>query len=263
MIADLHCDLLSYLIGNTSRTPLDLASRAAFPQMEQGGVKFQTLAVFTDGGKTAKEQASKQVDAFTSLLSTYAASYRHFDPKRLPSPSDPKVSIALAIENASGLIGEEEPLENAFSRLQEFQEKAGPILYISLTWNHENRFGGGNLAKKGLTRDGELLLEYLNKTNILIDLSHTSDALADGIFNHIEKKGLTLTPIASHSNFRSIQDQKRNLLDLHAKEIFRRGGVVGINFVKAFLGKTIPEAFQRHIEYGRFLGEQGANLLWG
>ena len=50
-VADFHCDLLSYLAEDAKRTPHDLASRASIPQLQAGGVKLQTLAIFT---KTAR-----------------------------------------------------------------------------------------------------------------------------------------------------------------------------------------------------------------
>ena len=71
---------------------------------------------------------------------------------------------------------------------------------------------------------------------IAIDLSHTSDFLAHDILNYIDKMGLNVRTIASHSNFRKIAEVVRNLTDEIAKEILKRGGVIGFNLFKSFVG---------------------------
>lgn len=228
-IADLHCDLLSYLAEVPKRTLYDPESRCSMPLLKEGGVVFQTMAVFTETKAGSVECAERQISAFKSL------------PFELDG--------ALAIENASGILEEDEDFEKGLERLRGI----GPFLYISLTWNNENRFGGGNAAQIGLKRDGELLLEYLNGKGHCIDLSHTSDALAHDILNYIDKKSLDVIPIASHSNFRAITDVPRNLPDEIARELIRRKGLIGINFVRHFIGKT-PSDFLRHIEHALSLG---------
>ena len=41
---------------------------------------------------------------------------------------------------------------------------------------------------------------------------------------------------ATHSNLRALCDHPRNLTDAQAREIFRRGGIVGLNLYPPFLG---------------------------
>jgi len=173
-----------------------------------------------------------------------------------------KVHFILAIENASGLLEENENFTQIYSRVD-----AQDWLYISLTWNEENRFGGGNHTNVGLKRDGEHLLEYMDGKQIAIDLSHTSVALANDILNHIHKKNLKLIPIASHSNFRQVLDHRRNLPDAIAKEILALGGIIGINFIRPFIGEKGGD-FISHIEHAFTLGAQdqlclGADFFGG
>lgn len=216
-------------------------------------MRFQTLAVYTETGKNAVALAEKQFTIFRTLPTIYPDDFQHVKAYQLPKDNG-KVHIMAAIENASGLCTETEPLERAFSRFDKYRETAGPLLYISFTWNHENRFGGGNQSKKGLKDDGKRLLDYLDGTQIAIDLSHTSDALAHDIIDYIEAKNLKITPIASHSNFRKITKVARNLPDELAKEIIKRGGVIGLNLVKSFIGKNFEQDLTRHVDYMRSLG---------
>lgn len=246
-IADLHCDLLCYLADDLNRTALSDEVRCSVSQLKKGNVSFQTMAIFTETGKCSVASAQKQLDIFSSLPSLYPETFTL-------EKREGKVQIAAAIENASGLCSEEEPLEMAFKRFESFQERNRQILYVSLTWNQENRFAGGNATQIGLKRDGELFLEYLNGKKTAIDLSHTSDETAYDILNYINKRGLEVIPIASHSNFRTITPVPRNLPDALAKEILKKGGVIGLNFFKAFVGRDVPEDFIRQVEHARSLG---------
>lgn len=133
-----------------------------------------------------------------------------------------KIGIIPAIENASAICNEKEDLSIALERLTALQRRIGKLLYVSLTWNHENRFGGGNHTEKGLKNDGKLLVDYLCHKGIALDFSHASDYLAYDLLNYIEKKGLRLPLLASHSNMRSIADFPRNLPDEIAKEIIKK-----------------------------------------
>lgn len=248
-IADLHCDLLSFLTEEQGKVDDPLA-KCSYPQLKAGGVFLQTMAIFVDESAQATLSFQRQVDAFLNLPTLHPTCFCHLTKLEIPTQKE-QVYILPAIENASGLCAPEENLDLCFRRFDEFRETSpSPILYISLTWNHENRFGGGSRSKAGLKPDGEHLLEYLSDKQIAVDLSHATDALVDGIFNHIDKKGLNLIPIASHSNFREICNQERNLPDAFAKEIARRGGVIGLNFVKHFIGKD----FAAHLEHAKKLG---------
>lgn len=253
MIGDLHCDLLSYLAEKDTRTIHDAVCRCSLPQLKKGEVAYQTLAIYAPTGKNSVSFAHQQLQIFQSLLEDHPETFQKVKPPQI-SLNSSRILLAAAIENASGLCDETEPLDNCFKRFDQFCTFADPIIYIGMTWNHENRFGGGNLTQIGLKRDGELLLEYMDKRAVCIDLSHASDPLVYDILHYIDKKGLNVRPIASHSNFRTIADQPRNLPDELAKEIVKRGGIIGFNLFKSFVGRTFPDDFLRQAEYAKSLG---------
>lgn len=234
-VADFHCDLLSYLAEDVSHTAHDPISRASIPLLQAGGVGLQTLAIFTKTEKGSVEKGSKQAEFFFQLSQKYPV-------------FDKEIKTVLSIENASGFCDENEPLEKGIERLDGWLKKAGKIAYISLTWNGENRFGGGNATQVGLKPDGLKLLRWMAEKKIPIDLSHTSDRLAEDILEE------SITPVASHSNFRAIANHPRNLPDEIAREIGARGGVIGLNFVRVFLGSRGSEDFIRQLEHAEKLG---------
>src|SRR5690606_31012676 len=131
-----------------------------------------------------------------------------------------------------------------------------------MTHHGENRFGGGNYTNAGHKEDGKKLLDYINGKHICIDLSHTIDALADDMLNYIHLKRLNIIPIASHCNFTARRDHPRNLRDETAKEIYAMGGLIGINFVRAFVDNDKADTLLDHIEYGLKLGGE-SKLTFG
>src|SRR5580692_1121263 len=155
-VADLHCDLLSFLAEDDSRTAHDPASRASIPLLKEGGVGFQTLAIFTKTEKTSAQQGVKQAEVFFKLSKKYPV-------------FGSEIKTMVSIENASGFCDETESLAKGLERLESWLEKVGRIAYISLTWNEENRFGGGNASKAGLKNDGKQLLQWMSGKKIAID----------------------------------------------------------------------------------------------
>lgn len=177
----------------------------------------------------------------------------------------PAITTLLAIENASGLCDEVEPLELCFERLKGLSLEGNSPLYIGLTWNEENRFGGGASAQAvGLKQDGKALLDFMHQKGIALDFSHASDRLVTESLSYIDRRNLDISVMASHSNFRSVQPAARNLPDELALEIARRGGVIGINFYMAFVGEEREgsRAFLKHLEQAIHLGI-ASNLSFG
>lgn len=247
-VVDLHCDLLTYLETKKGRTPLEDASRCSYPQLQKGNVLLQTMAIFTITKPGSSKTAEAQVSFFEKMLQEYP---QHFE---VPTSSSferkqDKVYVLAAFENAAGFCEEDEPLKEGLNRLDRFLDKLGKILYIGLTWDGENRFGGGVGANVGLKEDGKILLEHLHKKKIAVDLSHTSDALAYDILDYTDKRSLDIPLLASHSNFRAVSNWPRNLPDDIAKELIRRGSLIGLNFFAPFITKGEPKKLLEHVEH--------------
>jgi membrane dipeptidase len=255
-VIDLHSDLLSYLSHQPGRSPENPLSRSSYSQLRQGNVKLQTLAIFAKTKRDSVENGKKQIDYFLRLISHYPT---FFAPCQFPLDTQkPIVHLIAAFENGSTFASETEPLSEAIQRLESYIKAVSPVFYISLTWDEENRFGGGNSTMIGLKEDGKRFIEWMNDKKIALDLSHTSDKLANELLEFIDRKALKVPVIASHSNFRSISDYSRNLPNDLAKEIIRRNGLIGLNLFAPFIHKTDPFAIIRHIEYGLELGAQDA-----
>lgn len=260
-IFDMHCDLLVYLASVKGAHPANKEDiGCAIPHLQEGNVKLQVLAIYTSTEKGSADLTRKQAEIFRQLLRDENQFFTPLaGPKQLHGAlGSKKTGILAAIENVSGLCEEDEPLEQTFTRLEQILQKTERLLYLSLTHHGENRFGGGNSSKSGLKDDGKVLMDYLDGRRIAVDLSHTSTTLAHDILDYIDRKGLNIPVIASHSNFRAVYDHDRNLSDEIATEIIRRKGLIGMNFLRNFLHPDDPKMLTQHIQHGFEMGAKDA-----
>jgi microsomal dipeptidase-like Zn-dependent dipeptidase len=263
-VADLHCDLLSFLavVPHADAWAKDQIA-CAFPYLQEGGVSMQVMAIFTTVEQGSMTLAMRQAEIFSHLLQKEEKTVRLFDNKFLKDPdADSRIGIIASVENAAGFGHEKATWPEIYSQFDALVKKVGHLAYISLTHHTENRFGGGNYTEGvGLKEDGKRILDYMAGKRVPIDLSHTSDLLAEGILNHIDRHHLPIPVIASHSNFRAIWDHKRNLSDEFAQEIIHRGGIIGVNFLREFLDREVPQRLFEHLLYGAKLS--GDSICFG
>jgi microsomal dipeptidase-like Zn-dependent dipeptidase len=249
LVSDLHCDLLLYLEGDSERTAFDICSRCAIPQLFEGRVKTQTLAIFAEENSKALARGIRQFQIYKELPSIYP---NHFMHAHNSSPKSDCIELHYAFEGASTFCSAEEPLDKGLNRLQRCFDYSRP-LYISFTWNDENRFGGGAMTPIGLKEDGKKLLEFLNGKGVAVDLSHSSDAMGWDILTFIDKYNFNIPIIASHSNSRKVRNVPRNLPEELIKEIIHRKGIIGFNAYKLFVGDSL-EDMAKHVEHFLQLG---------
>ena len=100
---------------------------------------------------------------------------------------------------------------------------------VGLAWKR-TRYAGGTGAPGPLTDEGVALVHAMDKIGIIHDVSHLAE---ESFWQLLE---ISAGPIiASHSNCRSMVPTDRQLSDDMARAIFKRGGVIGINFFDKFL----------------------------
>jgi membrane dipeptidase len=264
-IIDMHCDMLSYLCVVPGANPYSKDDIAcAIPWLISGGVRMQVMAIYTDVRPESMKLASRQAAIFSKLLKEDPVDLAFADQTFISDwAKERQVGIIASVENAAGLGNESASWSEIYAQLDSIIAQVGKLAYISLTHHTENRFGGGNYTEGiGLKDDGKKLLDYIAGKQIPIDLSHTSDLLAEGILNHIDSQRLDISVIASHSNFRSIWNHRRNLTDEFAKEIIKRNGIVGVNFLRAFLDTDVPARLFEHILHGFNVGAE-KNICFG
>ncbi len=161
-----------------------------------------------------------------------------------------KTGILLAIEGGGVLEGNAGNIEKLY--------KNG-IKMLTLTWNRGNELSGAVLDEnqRGLSDFGREAISEMERLKMLVDVSHISDMGFEDVCK-VAKRPF----IATHSNSRSVCNNKRNLTDDMFKEIVARKGLVGINLYSNFLnesGEASLDDVVAHIE--RFLKLGGERCI--
>ena len=118
---------------------------------------------------------------------------------------------------------------------------------IGLTWNYDNKFAASCLSAKdyGLTGEGEELVTAADRLGMMIDLSHASPKTSSETLEVSD-----LSPFFSHSNASSKQPNRRNISDYLIRETGRRGGIVGLTFIRSCIGKPFtPARLSEHAKH--------------
>lgn len=152
-----------------------------------------------------------------------------------------KIAAVLTVEGAEQL--EETSVEDAYAR---------GVRACTLTWNYANLIGGSNLSGGGLTDYGRDFLRRCENVGMLVDVSHSSEALFYDV-----AKASRVPFIASHSNARTVGHHRRNLTDEQFLALARSGGVAGFNLYGAFIrdgGTCTIGNCADHIEHFLSLG---------
>ena len=235
-IADMHCDSLTALSGQRGLlNDYNTSKEHPFLQFFASYTPFQ--------GRSAAERRSittSHVNAYLYETERLGLS-RITSVRELTAAEDADVCSAMfTIEGGGGLLADSEELFTL--------HKLG-LRVMGLVWDtNELGCGAYDSEDSGLTSEGIRMLHRLSELGITPDVSHMSD---NSFFDLCEVFPLPF--IATHSNFRTICNSKRNLTDDMAKELTARGGIIGINLFPAFLtedGDASIHDLLRHIDYG-------------
>ncbi len=214
-VFDAHVDTLmrltspqEYLKGN-SRTHLDM------PRALQGSVSQLVTAICAEAEKEPDTAFIRGMSMFEDIVHSST------------------IELYLMLEGCQPLV--DHPRMNEL--IQRFS-------IISLTWNGQNSLGGGIGTDTGLTEKGKQFAAELDKTGVILDVSHLCDRSRKDLLM------LGLRTVATHCNCRAVHEFPRNLPDEDIKEIASSGGVVGITFVPDFLGGNASlDTIADHLEH--------------
>ena len=236
---DMHCDTLQLTLQEGSHLLYENSGMQSLRYMQKVRQMCQFFAIFFPPREEKQEMSLPPDEEFFKILQSnlvtevekhsdfIAMAYNYEDIMR--NWQTGRSSAILTVEDGRMVNGKMENISYLY--------KQG-VRAIALTWNFSNCFGypnsnDANSMKKGLTDFGKEALAEMTRLGILIDVSH----LSDGGFLDVAR--LSKKPfIASHSNCRKLTPHPRNLTDEMIRILSLHGGVAGINFCPAFVGKS-------------------------
>lgn len=215
------------LTADTSR--LDRPLQTDLARMRSGGVGGQFWSVYVPAsmkGADAVTATLEQIDIVRRMVAAH--------PDRLQfarTASD--VRAAMKAGRIASMLGVEggHQIDGSLGVLREYA--ALGVGYMTLT--HSASIGwvdssGDAGNANGMTDFGRAVISEMNRLNMLVDVSHVSDAAMRAAV------AASKAPvIASHSNARAVTDHPRNIPDDLLKAIAANGGVVMVAVYPAFL----------------------------
>ncbi|MEQ8347050.1 MAG: dipeptidase [Sneathiellaceae bacterium] len=122
------------------------------------------------------------------------------------------------------------------------------VRHALMAYNQKNHVGDGchERTDAGLSRFGIEVIQAMNRTGMVVDVSHT------GYRTSMETMEVSTAPVIfSHSNPRALVDHERNITDDQARACAATGGVIGLNGVGIFLGGNdiSADTLFRHVDY--------------
>lgn len=251
---DGHCDVLWRMWEDPTKNFYDDNEKldVTYSGLIQSNVKLQMFAIFVPPtvpiGQRCRE-ALKQVDLFYQRIiqdGTKMIPIRSMEEVR--ELSSEKCAALLCLEGA-------EAIEGDLSLLRLFHRLG--VRQVGLTWNVANEVADGILEDRGggLTKFGWDMLDEIRRLQMIVDVSHLSEA---AFWEIVELDDLPV--VASHSNARAICHHKRNLTDEQIVALIQRKGLIGVNFVPYFVSQENPtiEGIIRHLDHIASLGGENA-----
>jgi membrane dipeptidase len=244
LTVDTHCDSpmglpkLNLSIRNTNGC-------VDFPKMKEGGLDAEFFAAFLGQGPRTEEAYQKTTQRTFEIINNIHNAAKEFSSMAevAYTPADAyriektgKRIMFIGIENGYAL-GKDITLVKKYFDLG--------ARYITLCHTKNNDICDSStdtLEHGGLSGFGKLVVEEMNKTGIMVDVSHISDKSFYDVIKYSK------TPVfASHSCSRAIRDHNRNMTDDMLLKLKENGGVIQMCILSNYV-KVDPDADKRDAE---------------
>lgn len=239
-IIDLHCDSATDVFGGAEFVKKYNFSNV-YPQI-------QTAAIFTRRKNTTTEKMREYLFECESRLNKQLKReglvYIKTKEELRRTVSLGESGVILSIEGGGGLDGSCEELLEIYNR--------GARIF-GIAWDrNELSASAFDTYDTGLTELGRKTAIRCAELGFILDASHLSDNAFYDLFSSVSSP-----IIATHSNFREIANNKRNLTHDMAEMIAERGGIIGLNIYPPHMsdskGAKIEDIFL-HIDYALNIG---------
>ncbi|MBB2899558.1 membrane dipeptidase [Kineococcus radiotolerans] len=205
------------------------------PRLRAGGVGAQFWSVYVPSHwdpAAAAVAVFEQVDLVRRLVATHPDVFRW-------TPTAADVRTAVAEGRIASLPGAEggHAIAGSLAVLRELR-RAG-LAYLTLTHNDNTPWAAsatGVPVEHGLTAFGRDVVREMNRTGVLVDLSHVHERTMHDALD------VTTRPVLfSHSSARAVTDHPRNVPDGVLERLPGNGGVLMVTFVPAFVNRACAD----------------------
>ncbi|MEZ0493108.1 dipeptidase [Kineococcus sp. TBRC 1896] len=220
------------------------------PRLRAGGVGAQFWSVYVPSDldpAAATVAVLEQVDVVRRVVRAQPDVFAW-------TPTATGVREAVAAGRIASLVGAEggHSIAGSLAVLRELR-RAG-LAYVTLTHNDNTPWAAsatGEPVDHGLTGFGRDVVREMNRTGVLVDLSHVHERTM-----HDALDTTTRPVLFSHSSCRTVTDHPRNVPDGVLERLPDNGGVLMVTFVPAFVSapgtdRATLHDVVRHLEHAR------------
>ncbi len=222
---------------------------------KKGGLDAPFMSIYIPSSYQVSGGAKLLADSLIDMVNSIATAH----PDKFAMAGSPKevkrnfkkglISLPMGMENGA-------PIEEDLANVAYFHKRG--IRYITLTHATDNKICDSSYDTthtwNGLSAFGREVVREMNRTGIMIDISHVSDT------TFYQVMALSKAPcIASHSSCRKFTPGfERNMNDDMIRLLGQKGGVIQINFGSTFLDAKIQEhEAEMRNELSELLEEKG------
>jgi membrane dipeptidase len=227
-ICDLHCDTAQ--LWQTGSTLEDTSLHVNLPCLIEAGVGLQVFAAYVPPSLPKDSRfsfAAGMIDRIKEEIGRHSTHITLCRSAREVAETVDRGRIAalLAVENGDAI-------EEDLSKLEQLYRMG--VRLMTLVHSRSNGWVISSKDKEpafdGLSSFGTDVVEAMNSLGMIVDVSHVHDRAVERILE------CTHAPIvASHSCLYALCPIPRNINDQLVRGIASAGGVIGLNFMPAFL----------------------------
>lgn len=204
------------------------------PRMQTVGLNAAMWSITTNPFRTARSRFRifrHNLARLTTQIESHADRL-HWVERAADLKSQSGVGVLLSIQGGNAL---EAASDDDWSAL------ASRLTRVTLVHLTNSCYGATNAPwhylrrAKGLTPQGDILVERLNEHRIFVDLSHIH---ADGFWRALDIHDASIPPIVTHTGVAGVAPHWRNIDNRQIRAIADAGGVVGIMAHAGFLKRT-------------------------
>lgn len=254
IITDGHVDLpyrMKVAGFMLKKEPMDVSVRTPdgnfdYVRAKEGGLDAPFMSIYIPSDYGVTDRAKNLADSLIGMIEKLASTYPDkFALARTPREVEAnfkagKISMPMGMENGA-------PILNDVANVKYFFDRG--INYITLTHAKDNQICDSSYDTtytwNGLSPFGEEVVKEMNRTGIMVDISHVSDSTFYDVI-----KITTAPVIASHSSCRKFTPGfQRNMSDDMIKKLAENGGVIQINFGSTFLSSESQKSYNEAEEH--------------
>ena len=205
----------------------------------KGGLNAPFMSIYVPASyqnNGAKKYAIKLIGMVKNLPEKYPSKFAMaYNPEDIRNNfNQGLISLPMGMENGA-------PIEGDLENVRFFYDEG--IRYITLTHSKDNEICDSSYDTKktwgGLSPFGYKVVQEMNRTGIMIDISHVSDSTFYQVIR------TTKAPvIASHSSCRHFTPGfERNMSDDMLRKLSANGGVIMINFGSLFMNNSLRKTW--------------------